>query len=71
MDGFCKKPPHHHGIDQTNIRMPKEAWRIVVLFRWLQSFIKKQAEEHRDKCKNDDKNENMWKDCKCNKIKLH
>lgn len=64
------KEPHRHGIDQTNLRIPPNGWRIVVLFRWLQPLIKKQAESHRDNCSNDDKNEDMWKDCECHKVRL-
>ena len=63
------KPPHRHGIDKTNLRIPKGAWRIVVLFRWLQPIIKKQAKNHQFECNNDDLNEEMWKNCECHKIK--
>ena len=69
--GFCMKQPHKHGVDQVNLNIPPGGWRAVVLFRWLQPLIKLQAESHRDNCNNDDKNLEMWKKCKCHKIKLN
>ena len=48
--------------------MPKNSWRIAVLFRDLQPHIKRQAIHHRDNCNNDDTNDIVMKACNCQNI---
>ena len=61
--------PNKHGINKCNLRLPKDGWRLIVLFRNLQPNIKKQCEHHRVHCNNDDANPEVMKSCECWKIK--
>lgn len=62
------KTPNKHGIDRVNLKIPKGGWRLVVLFRNLQPHINRQANNHRDECKNEDTNPETMKKCKCHKL---
>lgn len=62
------KSPNKHGIDRVNLKIPKKGWRLVILFRNLQPKINRQAENHRIKCKNNDANGEMMKNCVCHTL---
>lgn len=61
--------PNKHGINKVNLKLPKDGWRLIVLFRNLRPVIKKQIEHHRQKCNNEDTNPEVMKLCQCHKIK--
>ena len=36
--------PNKHGINKVNLKLPKDGWRLIVLFRNLRPVIKRQIE---------------------------
>ena len=62
------KDGNTHGIDDDNLRLPPKSWSLIVLLRNLQPLIKKAALRHKDKCKNQDMNSEVLKNCICKHV---
>lgn len=63
------KRGNKHGIVKCKCEIPKDGYRLVPIFRFLQPHIKKQALHHKDFCKNMDTDENVMNKCRCHLVK--
>lgn len=62
------KDPNKHGIVKLKCKLQANSWRNVILFRFLQSKIRRQAIAHKNKCKNMDTNARIMEKCECHLI---